>query len=55
MPAEPTDAPQPLTDLPRRRLGRTGQEVTLFGLGGEGVLRTWDRRQEAVAVIQRGP
>jgi aryl-alcohol dehydrogenase-like predicted oxidoreductase len=39
--------------LPRHLLGRTGQEVTLFGLGGEGVLRTHGRMQEAVAVIQR--
>jgi aryl-alcohol dehydrogenase-like predicted oxidoreductase len=39
--------------LPRRALGRTGQEVTLFGLGGEGVLRTHGRAPEAVAVIRR--
>jgi aryl-alcohol dehydrogenase-like predicted oxidoreductase len=39
--------------LPRRPLGRTGQEVTLFGLGGEGVLRTHGRAAEAVRVIQR--
>ena len=39
--------------LPRRPLGRTGREVTLFGLGGEGVLRTRGRNAEAVAVIRR--
>src|SRR3954452_19345833 len=39
--------------LPRRRLGKTGREVTLFGLGGEGVLRTVGREREAVAVINR--
>jgi aryl-alcohol dehydrogenase-like predicted oxidoreductase len=39
--------------LPRRPLGQTGSEVTLFGLGGEGVLRTHGRMAEAVAVIQR--
>src|SRR5215468_1982947 len=39
--------------LPRRPLGRTGQEVTLFGLGGEGVLRTYGREKQAVRVIQR--
>ena len=39
--------------LPTRPLGRTGRDVTLFGLGGEGVLRTWNRTSEAVAVIQR--
>jgi aryl-alcohol dehydrogenase-like predicted oxidoreductase len=39
--------------LPRRPLGRTGLEVTLFGLGGEGVLRTHGRTAEAVRVIER--
>ncbi len=37
--------------LPRRPLGQTGHAVTLFGLGGEGVLRTYDRTSEAVRVI----
>lgn len=37
--------------LPRRVLGKTGREVTTFGLGGEGVLRTHGRTPEAVAVI----
>lgn len=41
------------SELPRRLLGKTGQEVTLFGLGGEGVLRTDGRHKEAAAVIQR--
>jgi aryl-alcohol dehydrogenase-like predicted oxidoreductase len=39
--------------LPTRPLGRTGEQVTIFGLGGEGVLRTHGRMNEAVAVIQR--
>jgi predicted aldo/keto reductase-like oxidoreductase len=39
--------------LPSRELGRTGQMVSLFGLGGEGVLRTHGRMAEAVAVIER--
>jgi aryl-alcohol dehydrogenase-like predicted oxidoreductase len=39
--------------LPLRSLGRTGQQVTQFGLGGEGVLRTHGRASEAVAVIRR--
>lgn len=43
----------PEMDLPRRPLGRTGVDVTIFGLGGEGVLRTHDRLPEARAVIQR--
>src|SRR5262245_8919387 len=38
--------------LPFRPLGKTGQSVTIFGLGGEGVLRTHGRLKEAVRVIQ---
>jgi aryl-alcohol dehydrogenase-like predicted oxidoreductase len=41
------------TEIPKRTLGRTGEEVTIFGLGGEGVLRTEGRMREAVAVIHR--
>ena len=41
------------TPIPRRLLGRTGRQVTIFGLGGEGVLRTHGREAEAVAVIER--
>jgi aryl-alcohol dehydrogenase-like predicted oxidoreductase len=44
----------PQADRPqRRRLGKTGVEVTSFGLGGEGVLRTWAREPEAVELIWR--
>lgn len=39
--------------LPRRLLGKTGREVTTFGLGGEGVLRTHGRMAEAVQVINK--
>ncbi len=39
--------------IPCRPLGRTGCEVTQFALGGEGVLRTFGRESEAVAVIHR--
>lgn len=39
--------------LPRRPLGRTGCEVTTFGLGGEGILRTHGRMAEAVRVIHQ--
>ena len=50
----PSADPNPTTTpIPRRLLGRTGQPVTIFGLGGEGVLRTHGREAEAVAVIQR--
>jgi predicted aldo/keto reductase-like oxidoreductase len=37
--------------IPTRILGKTGRAVTLFGLGGEGVLRTWRRDREAARVI----
>lgn len=39
--------------IPTRILGRTGVEVTSFGLGGEGVLRTYGRMKEGVAVIRK--
>ena len=44
--------PTPST-IPIRPLGKTGRSVTLFGLGGEGVLRTWGREREAARVIHR--
>jgi aryl-alcohol dehydrogenase-like predicted oxidoreductase len=37
--------------IPRRRLGRTGAEVTIMGLGGEGVLRTFGYDREAYTLI----
>jgi predicted aldo/keto reductase-like oxidoreductase len=43
----------PTPDLPRRPLGRTGHDATLFALGGEGVLRTDGHMAQAVQVIQR--
>ncbi len=43
----------PTGALPQRPLGRTGHLATLFGLGGEGVLRTHGRLDEAVRVIHR--
>src|SRR5437773_10998868 len=39
--------------IPTRTLGKTGRQITMFGLGGEGVLRTWGREREATAVITR--
>jgi aryl-alcohol dehydrogenase-like predicted oxidoreductase len=39
-------------DLPTRPLGKTGVAVTMFGLGGEGVLRTWGRDAAATALIR---
>src|SRR5262245_56627232 len=43
----------PAGTIPNRVLGKTGQSVTLFGLGGEGVLRTDGRLKEARRVIER--
>ena len=37
--------------IPMRPLGRTGHDVTLFALGGEGVLRTHGRTADAAEVI----
>ncbi len=39
--------------IPTRPLGRTGHRVTLFALGGEGILRTHGRAAEAADVIHR--
>jgi aryl-alcohol dehydrogenase-like predicted oxidoreductase len=38
--------------IPTRRLGKTGVDVTILGLGGEGILRTWGRERESAAVIE---
>ena len=40
-------------EIPKRRLGRTGPDVTIFGLGGEGVLRTFGHEKEAYRLINR--
>ncbi len=37
--------------IPTRPLGRTGHQATILGLGGEGVLRTYDFEADAQAVI----
>ena len=39
--------------VPKRPLGKTGVEVTILRLGGEGVLRTFGREKEAVSLIHR--
>jgi predicted aldo/keto reductase-like oxidoreductase len=39
--------------LPKRSLGKTGVEVSVLGLGGEGILRTFGHEQEAVSLINR--
>jgi predicted aldo/keto reductase-like oxidoreductase len=40
-------------NIPKRTLGKTGAEVTILGLGGEGVLRTIGYEQEAYGLINR--
>ena len=40
-------------DIPKRELGKTGVEVTILGLGGEGILRTRGYDREAYALINR--
>jgi aryl-alcohol dehydrogenase-like predicted oxidoreductase len=40
-------------EIPKRRLGRTGIDVTILGLGGEGVLRTFGQEKEAYQLINR--
>jgi predicted aldo/keto reductase-like oxidoreductase len=41
------------TLIPKRPLGNTGVELSILGLGGEGVLRTFEREKEAVPLIQQ--
>jgi len=40
-------------EIPKRRLGKTGIDVTILGLGGEGVLRTFGHDKEAYQLINR--
>jgi aryl-alcohol dehydrogenase-like predicted oxidoreductase len=39
--------------IPRRALGRTGVDVTVLGLGGEGILRTYGEEEGAYRLINR--
>ncbi len=39
--------------LPKRPLGKTGAEISILGLGGEGILRTFGQEKDAVALIRR--
>lgn len=41
-------------DIPERILGKTGSRVTVLGLGGEGVLRTYGYDREAYELINHG-
>lgn len=44
---------EPVMDIPKRKLGKTGVETTILGLGGEGVLRTFGYETEARELINR--
>ena len=39
--------------IPKRRLGKTDVDITILGLGGEGVLRTYGHEREAYELINR--
>ncbi|MGD9817989.1 MAG: aldo/keto reductase [Desulfomonilaceae bacterium] len=39
--------------IPKRILGKTGEEVTILGLGGEGILRTFDHDKDAYRLVNR--
>jgi aryl-alcohol dehydrogenase-like predicted oxidoreductase len=39
--------------IPKRRLGKTSEDVTILGLGGEGVLRTHGHEGDAYELINR--
>lgn len=39
--------------IPKRPLGKTGEEISILGLGGEGILRTHDEEEKAVSLIRR--
>jgi aryl-alcohol dehydrogenase-like predicted oxidoreductase len=39
--------------IPKRRLGKTDVDVTILGLGGEGILRTYGHEREAYELINR--
>jgi aryl-alcohol dehydrogenase-like predicted oxidoreductase len=39
--------------IPKRKLGKTEVDVTILGLGGEGILRTYGREREAYELINR--
>ncbi len=39
--------------LPKRPLGKTGAEISILGLGGEGILRTHDEEEKAISLIRR--
>lgn len=40
-----------MSSIPKRTLGKTGVDVTIMGLGGEGVLRTYNHERESYDLI----
>ncbi len=40
-------------NIPRRKLGKTGIDVTILGLGGEGILRTFGYEKQAYRLINK--
>ncbi|WP_287042817.1 aldo/keto reductase, partial [Desulfonatronospira sp. MSAO_Bac3] len=40
-------------DMPRRKLGRTGHQVSIFSLGGEATVQQSSRQDEAEAIIDK--
>jgi aryl-alcohol dehydrogenase-like predicted oxidoreductase len=50
-PTGPPVSPSVSRVIPRRRLGRTGVDVTVLGLGGGGLLRSVGREKEASRLI----
>ena len=40
-------------DIEKRKLGKTGVDVTIMGLGGEGILRTFGYERQAYELINR--
>ena len=39
--------------FPKRSFGKTGKQISILGLGGEGVLRSFGRDEQAVSLIHR--
>ena len=43
----------PTEPIPKRVLGKTGEQVTIYGLGGLFALAKHDRHEEAVEIVNR--
>ncbi|MCS7315367.1 MAG: aldo/keto reductase [Bryobacterales bacterium] len=51
--AQVSGAGQPASPIPKRTLGRTGQQVTIYGLGGLFTVSRHDRHEQAVEIVNR--